>query len=204
MVKSYYKLMKGSDALQNKNKHLYNTVLSAMFVALGIVLPFFTGQIREIGNMLLPMHLPVMLCGLICSWKYGLAVGAILPLLRSMMFGMPLLYPSAVAMAFECAAYGLFIGFFFERAKRKSLLCLYISMMVAMIAGRSVWGTVMLVLLGIKGELFTLSAFFAGAFVNAIPGIILQLVLIPSIMLILSRAKLVKFDKTPVKKEKNI
>ncbi len=178
--------------------------MSAMFLAIGIVLPFFTGQIREIGNMLLPMHLPVMLCGLICSWKYGLAIGAILPLLRSLMFGMPLLYPSAVAMAFECAAYGFFVGFFFDRSKSKSIPSLYISMLISMIAGRAVWGTVMLVLLGVKGELFTFSAFMTGAFLSAAPGIILQLVLIPSIIFMLKKTKLVKFDKIPDKKEKNV
>lgn len=82
-----------------------------MFVAIGVVLPFFTGQIPQIGNMLLPMHIPVLLCGLICGWQYGGMVGFILPLLRTMLFGMPVLYPTGIAMAFELAAYGLVIGF---------------------------------------------------------------------------------------------
>ena len=84
-----------------KNTMLKNLTLSAMFLALGLLLPLLTGQIQQIGNMLLPMHIPVFLCALICGWKYGLAVGAILPLLRCVTFGMPPLFPTAIAMALE-------------------------------------------------------------------------------------------------------
>lgn len=66
---------------------IYDLVLAAMFLAIGIVLPFFTGQIPQIGSMLLPMHLPVFICGLICGWQYGLIIGFILPLLRMTLFG---------------------------------------------------------------------------------------------------------------------
>ena len=65
-----------------KNSNVKNLALSAMFIAIGQVLPFFTGQIPQIGNMLLPMHIPVLLCGLICGWKYGALVGFTTPLLR--------------------------------------------------------------------------------------------------------------------------
>ena len=64
--------------------------VSALMLALGMVLPFFTGQIAVIGNMLLPMHIPVFLCGLLCGWRYGLFIGFSLPLLRGMVFGMPI------------------------------------------------------------------------------------------------------------------
>lgn len=89
-----------------KNSNIKNLALAAMFMALGLVLPFFTGQIPQIGKMLLPMHIPVLLCGLICGWKYGLAVGFVTPLLRSVIFGMPILYPMAIGMAFELMTYG--------------------------------------------------------------------------------------------------
>ena len=85
-------------------REIRNLVLAAMFVALGLVLPFLTGQVPQIGNMLLPMHLPVLLCGLICGWQYGGVVGFILPPLRYVMFGMPPIFPTGVAMAFELAA----------------------------------------------------------------------------------------------------
>lgn len=164
-----------------------------MFIAVGLVLPFFTGQIQPIGNMLLPMHLPVMLCGLICGWKYGLAVGAILPLFRSITFGMPKLYPNAVAMAFELAAYGFVIGLLYIIIKKKGIVSLYISLVSAMLAGRAVWGIVMAILMGIGKSSFPMSAFVAGAFLNAIPGIIIQLVLIPAIMLVLERTGALRF-----------
>ena len=70
------------------NDKIKKLTLSAMFLAIGMILPFFTGQIPRIGNMLLPMHIPVLLCGLICGWQYGAAVGLVLPLLRSMTLGM--------------------------------------------------------------------------------------------------------------------
>ena len=169
--------------------------LSAMFLALGIVLPFLTGQIREIGNTLLPMHVPVLLCGLICGWQYGLTIGFILPLLRSAAFGMPPLYPSAIAMAFELAAYGFVSGFLYARMHQKNLATLYGALLSAMVLGRLVWGLAEIVLLGLRNDAFTFEAFLSGAVLKAIPGIIIQLVLIPAIMLALGKAGLVKFKK---------
>ena len=86
-------------------KHIQNLTLSSMFLALGIVLPFLTGQIPKVGNMLLPMHIPVLLCGLICSWQWGALVGFITPLLRFSLFGAPPM-PMGISMAFELCAYG--------------------------------------------------------------------------------------------------
>lgn len=166
--------------------------LSAMFIALGMVLPFITGQIPRWGNMLLPMHLPVLLCGLICGMKYGAAVGFILPLLRSVIFGMPPLYPVAIAMAFELATYGLVIGFLYGRLKSGSLGSLYLSLVTAMLLGRVVWGVAQISLLGMGGKAFTWPMFMAGAFVNATAGILLQLVAIPAIMVALERSGLTR------------
>lgn len=174
---------------------LKKLILSAMFIAIGIVLPFFTGQIPKIGKMLLPMHLPVFFCGLICGWQYGLAVGLILPVMRSAMFTMPVMFPTAVAMSFELAAYGAVAGFLYNRSKWQCIIALYRSLVIAMIAGRLVWGCVQAVLLGISGSTFTFSAFIAGAFTAAVPGIILQLVFIPAVMVALDRTGLVRFKK---------
>ena len=173
---------------------LKKLVLSAMFIAIGLVLPFVTGQVPEIGNMLLPMHIPVMLSGLVCGWQYGAAVGFITPLLRSFIFGKPFLFPNAFAMAFELAAYGLVIGLVFLLLKKKGIGSLYISLVTSMLVGRAVWGAVMWLIL-VGGDGFTLAAFVSGAFTTAIPGIILQLVLIPAIMMILKRARLVNFGE---------
>ncbi len=173
------------------NKTVKNLTLSAMFLALGMVLPLLTGQIQQIGSMLLPMHIPVLLCGFICGWPYGLTVGFILPLLRSVTFGMPPMYPVAIAMAFELATYGFVSGLLYARARRQNVLTVFGCLILAMLAGRLVWGVAEIVLLGLRGNAFTWQAFLAGAVLNAIPGIVLQLVLIPAILFALQKAKLI-------------
>ena len=176
-------------------KALKQLSLASMFLAIGLVLPFFTGQIPQVGSMMLPMHIPVLLCGLICGWKYGLMVGFVLPVLRSFLFGMPPLFPTAAAMAFELAAYGFVSGFLYNRSKWKCILALYRCLIAAMIAGRLVWGAVMVVFTGLSGSSFTWALFLAGAFFNAIPGIILQLVFIPAMMVALDKTGLVRFHR---------
>lgn len=165
-------------------------VISAMLLALGLVLPLFTAQLKEIGDTLLPMHIPVMLCGFICGWKYGLTIGIMLPFLRSVLFGMPPIYPNAVWMALEMGTYGLVIGILYNKDIVKGKIKIYVSLISAMLAGRVVWGIAKLILLGAKGLGFTFAAFIAGGFVDALPGIILQLVLIPAIILIIEKFKI--------------
>ncbi|MBQ6052428.1 MAG: ECF transporter S component [Clostridia bacterium] len=177
-----------------KNRIVFKIVLTAMFFALGLVLPFLTGQIPEIGSMLLPMHLPVFLCALICGWQYAGMIGVALPLIRSLLFTMPPMFPTAVAMAFELCAYGIITGIVYALFKHKSILTVYIALLSGMIGGRTVWGVVQFLLLSSSGKEFTFAAFLAGAFVNALPGIIVQLILIPVIMLALDKAKLVPFN----------
>ena len=169
-------------------------VLSAMFLALALVLPFFTGQIPQVGGMLLPMHLPVFLCGLICGWQYGLAVGFVTPLLRLALFSMPPLL-TAVAMAFELAAYGGIAGFLYSRARWQCVLSLYRCLLAAMVGGRLVWAAARVVMTGVAGEPFTWQIFLTGALLNAIPGIVLQLVFIPAVMVALDRTGMVPFRR---------
>ena len=175
-----------------KRKDIYNLSVAAMLTAVGYFLPFLTGQIPEIGNMLLPMHLPVFIAGLVCGARYGFAVGLILPVTRSLFFGMPVIFPNAVGMAIELSAYGLVSGLMYFSAKRKNLLNLYLSLITAMLVGRALWGLAMTVLLGFSESPFTLAAFLAGAFTNALVGIAIQLVLIPAIMLVLRRVHITK------------
>lgn len=172
-------------------KNSQKLVLSAFLIAIGMVLPFFTGQVPYVGNVLLPMHIPVFSCGLICGGQYGLAVGVVLPFLRSVVFGAPIMYPTAIAMAFELGTYGAISGFLFTKAKWQCIKSLYRCMITAMLGGRLVWGLVMVFILGIGAKGFTLQMFLAGAFINAIPGIILQLVLVPAVMLALHKTHLV-------------
>lgn len=167
-----------------------NMVLAAMFLALGIVMPFITGQIPEIGSRLLPMHLPVLICGFVCGWKYGLAVGFVVPLLRSVMFGMPPLMPTATCMAFELAAYGACTGLLYAGLPKNNA-SVYVSLLGAMVIGRIVWGAVSMVIYGVMGNAFSVQMFMAGAFLNAVPGIVMQIVLIPVIIMALKKARIV-------------
>lgn len=173
--------------------HIKKLTVSSMLFALGLVLPFLTGQIPRIGNMLLPMHIPVFLCGLICGGRYGASVGLLLPVARSLMFGMPIMYPTAAAMAFELATYGAVAGFVYFRGGYFCMKSLYKAMLIAMAAGRIVWAAVMMVLMGVSGGVFTMEMFMTGAFLNAIPGIAVQLVLIPALMVALGKTKLIPF-----------
>ena len=174
--------------MKNHNK-LIKMILAALFLALAYVMPFLTGQIPEIGSMLCPMHIPVLLCGFICGWQWGLVVGFVAPIFRSLILTMPPLFPTAVCMAFELAAFGALAGILYKKIPRKKL-CIYVSLLISMLVGRLVWGIAMFVCFGIKGGSFTLTAFLAGAFTNAVPGITVQILLIPIIVMLLENTKL--------------
>ena len=163
-------------------------VLAALFLALAFVLPMITGHVPQIGNMLCPMHFPVLLAGFVLGGPWGLALGFAAPLLRSVLFGMPPMYPIAIAMAFELAAYGLVSGVLWHKVKH-TVPMMYASLVTAMVAGRLVWGAVRFVLAGLTGSSFPFSAFLSGALLTAVPGILAQLILIPLIVNALTKAK---------------
>ncbi len=178
-----------------KQKYVLKMVLSALFLALAYILPFITGQIKEFGSMLCPMHIPILLCGFICGWQWGLIVGFTAPLFRSAVAGMPIMFPSAVCMAFELAVYGALSGLLYKLFPKKKIFT-YVSLLISMISGRIIWGIAMIICANIKGNSFTFSAFATGAFLNAIPGIILQIVLVPLIVIAFE-----KLNKKSKKKE---
>lgn len=183
-----WKYMQKGRIFMNHTKKL---VTAAICLALCMVLPFLTGNIPQIGSMLCPMHIPVLLCGFLCGPLYGAVVGAIAPVLRFVLFGMPPILPTGVAMCFELAVYGLVSGWLYRLFLRKKMngnLAVYAALILAMTAGRIAWGIVRVILTGAGGYAFTWQAFMAGAFLNAIPGIIIQIVLIPIIVLALKRA----------------
>lgn len=184
------------------NKKTKDLTLSSLFIALGLVLPLLTLQLKQLGNAFLPMHVPVLLCGYIVGPAYGLIVGLILPILRHFTFGMPVLYPTAISMAFELATYGFVAGYLYRISRWKCIIALYESLIFAMIIGRVVWGIVQVILLGVGGQAFTWQMFVGSAFLNAIPGIVFQLIFIPSIMLALHRTGLVKFHRYKVETSK--
>lgn len=190
--------------MKKQSKGIRKLVLSAMFMAIGLVLPFITGQIQQIGNMLLPMHIPVLFCGLICGWQYGAVVGFVLPLLRYVLFGMPPIFPTGVSMSFELAVYGAVIGLNMQQLGKRNttdsgknyVRNLYLALIGAMLAGRIVWGLVRFILARATMQPFTMEMFMAGAFLTAIPGIIVQLILIPGIMAALKRVGVLNADGT--------
>ena len=167
-------------------KYIRDMLLAAMFLAIGMILPFFTGNII-FGPRLLPMHLPVLLCGILLGPKYGIVVGLILPIFRSLTIGMPPMFPHAVSMTFELAAYGGIIGLLYNKLP-KNIPSLYISLIGAMLAGRVVWAAARLALLGLMDTPFTFEVFLGSAFINAVPGIILQIVLIPVLIMGIQKA----------------
>lgn len=163
---------------------------AAICLTLCLVLPFLTGQIPEIGNALCPMHIPVLLAGFVCGPWWSLAVGFIAPLLRFVIFGMPPIFPTGIAMAFELAVYGLISGLLYQKLPKKAGN-IYISLLAAMLGGRIVWGVVRTIFSGASESAFTWAAFLSGAFTTAIPGILLQIILIPVLILALKKAKVI-------------
>ena len=168
------------------HKEIFKITMSAIFLAIAFILPFLTGQIAEIGSQLCPMHLPVLLCGFICGFKYGFIIGAVAPILRSLTLGMPPIYPTAICMAFELATYGLVAGILYKLLPKKTCY-IYLSLIISMICGRIIWGTAMFCFLGFDLSKFGLTSFWVGGFANAFPGIILQIVLIPIIMMLYNK-----------------
>lgn len=172
----------------NKTKnamHIRILVISALFLALAFVLPFLTGQVQQIGKMLCPMHIPVLLCGFICGWQWGLAVGVAAPLLRSLTLTMPQLFPTAVCMAAELAVYGAIAGLMY-RLFPKKLGYVYLSLLISMVCGRIVWGAAMFACMGFNTTEFGFSKFLSGAVTTAIPGIIIQIVLVPTLVFLVN------------------
>lgn len=180
-------------SLSKSGSNTRNVVMAAVCLALAMVLPFLTAQVPQIAAMISPMHIPVLLAGYVCGPWWALAVGCVAPLLRSVIFGMPALVPNALAMAFELAAYGFFAGLFFGLFPKKTPY-IYVSLILAMLIGRAVWGFAMFAILGITGGAFTFEAFMAGAFINAVPAIVIHIVLIPLIVIALRNAKLLYYQ----------
>lgn len=170
-----------------KKSTLKQLIMATVMLALCLLLPFLTAQLQTIGSMLAPMHIPVLLCGFLCGWKYGLGVGFIAPLLRSVLFGMPPLVPVALAMSFELAAYGALAGLLYA-AFAKNVPNVYWVLILSMLGGRLVWGVAAFFIYTAMGTPFTLAIFFAGAFAKAVPGIIVHILLIPPIVLAMRRA----------------
>lgn len=172
---------------RTQQSNIFQLVTASICLALCLVLPFLTGQLPSIGSALAPMHLPVLLCGFLCGPFYAALVGAVAPVLRFALFGMPPLFPTGIAMCFELATYGLISGLLYRRLPRRAW-SVYAALIAAMAAGRLAWGIAQVILLGTAGKAFTWAMFLAGAITNAVPGILVQLVIVPVLVLAIERA----------------
>ncbi|HCJ15302.1 MAG TPA: ECF transporter S component, partial [Erysipelotrichaceae bacterium] len=128
-----------------------------------------------------------------CGPALGLLIGFIMPLLRSVLFGMPAFYPNAMSMAFELATYGFVSGFIYHRWKTQNLKKVYLTLLVSMLLGRIIWGITRVVMLGMMKTPFSWQIFIADGFIRAIPAIILQLILIPFILDRLNQARILPY-----------
>lgn len=172
----------------NKMSIVKKSIITAVCIALCVVLPQAFHAIPNAGSIYCPMHIPVLLCGIACGWQYGLFCGIAGPLLSSLFTGMP---PAAVLppMMIECAVYGLIAGLMMRFIyTKKTYADLYISLVTAMLAGRIAAG-IAKALIFARGE-FTLAAWATTHFATALPGIAIHLVLIPAIAFALMKARL--------------
>lgn len=167
------------------NEKTKKLVWAALFLAIGILIPYIFHIIGLPGQVFLPMHIPVLLCGLILGGKYGLMVGILTPLINSAVLGMPPIYPIGVCMAFELAAYGIATGLLYKNKKCN----IFVSLIGAMLIGRVVSGIINYILLTVGGSGFVLGAFITGAFVKGVWGMAIQLILLPIIVKALEQVK---------------
>jgi len=176
-----------------KNRELTLKIcLSAVCMALAFVLPFVTGAIPEIGGMLCPMHIPAFLLGIIAGPYFGTVLAFLAPILRSLMLGSPTLFPRAFTMAFELMAYALVFAIFYKLLPKKTPY-LYVSLIASMLVGRAVGGIVKLILFksGVMGA-YSFTLFISGYFTETVPGVIIQILTVPPIVIALKKAKILK------------
>lgn len=173
------------------NRIVKNTVFSAMFLALCMVLPLLTFGSTQLGNMISPMHIPVLICGFVCGWQYGAIVGFAAPLLRHLIFHMPPVYPIGAAMAFELAAYGILCGVLYKAFPKKNAY-IYPALIISMLGGRVVWGIARYIMAGLSASEFSIAMFFSGAFIEAVPAIICHIIIVPLVVMAFQKAKLIK------------
>ncbi len=174
-----------SEKAENRSRRV---AVAGMLLAVGILLPFITAHGFGIpGTVLLPMHLPVLLCGFLCGPGYGALTGFALPLISSVLTGMPVLFPMALIMATELAAYGLVTGLLYHRTRLgKWRYGVYPTLLAAMVCGRICYGLTFQVLVLVAGQLKAATVWTAIAV--GLPGILVQLLLIPPIVTAVSGA----------------
>lgn len=174
-----------NNALPLVKRQISRLTMSAMFLAMALLLPFLTGQIPQIGSLISPMHIPAFLCGMTCGPVWGIVVGGTAPILRSLLFTMP---PMAMAplMAAELAAYGALSGVLM-RILPKGNLWLYVNLAISMIGGRLLYAAAKMVMLGIQGSEIAPLVILADTVTGTWVGIIVHFVVIPPLVMLVKR-----------------
>ena len=176
-----------------EKNHVKNLVTAAMCVALGIILPMAFHTIQNAGSIFLPMHIPVLICGLACGWQYGLLCGVLTPRLSSLLTGMP---PAAIlpAMLCELAVYGLLTGICMHFIHTgKQITNIYLSLLLAMLGGRVISGILKAFIFNV-GQ-YSLEIFMTSSFLTCIPGIVIQIAFVPVVVLALQKAKILSLER---------
>lgn len=163
---------------------------SSLLLALGIILPQVFHLFGASGSIFLPMHIPVLLAGFFLGGSSAAVIGIIAVLLSEIVTGMPPV-PILYFMLVEVAVYGLVAGL----AYKKFRLNIYVSLIIAMIAGRVASGLTVFILQQLLGLKISAISYVIGSVVTGLPGIIIQLILIPMIVLAVERAGF-KFDES--------
>ena len=182
-----------------RNDSLYRLLITAILLAVGMVLPFLTGQIPTVGQLISPLHIPVFICGLTCGWGWGAALGFLLPVARGLIFGMPPFPAVGLPMAFEMLVYGLATGLLYPMLRKvfrgKNIVAMLIAMVAAMILGRCAGGTTRAVMMGVQGSTYSFAAFFASYFTGTAVGAVIHIIVCPLIVLALEKARLSPLSK---------
>ena len=182
-----------------RNDSLYRLLITAILLAVGMVLPFLTGQLQSFGQLISPLHIPAFICGLTCGWGWGAALGFVLPILRGLIFGMPPFPAVGLPMDFELMFYGLVTGLLYPLTRKafkdKRLVAMLVSMLVAMIVGRCAGGIAKAVMMGLQNQGYAFSTFIASYFTGTVVGAVIHLLVCPLIVLALEKAKLSPLSK---------
>lgn len=170
--------------------HTRKLTYTGLCIAIGLALPQFIKVIpvSNPGAILLPMHIPVLLCGFISGPIYGAVSGVVLPLLASALTGRPAIFPTGISMMFELAAYGGLAGLLYRITKGK----IYPALVGAMLGGRIVMGIANTILYSFTDKAYGMEAFISASFITALPGIIAQIILIPAIVYTLRKSRLIE------------
>ncbi|MGB4985542.1 MAG: ECF transporter S component [Erysipelotrichaceae bacterium] len=171
-----------------KNNVIKEMILTALFIALGIVLPMAFHFIGS-GSVLLPMHIPVIIAGFVLSLPYAIIVAAVTPVLSSVLTMMPPVFPVLPFMFFELIAYGVVANILYRRLKKN----VYVSLIASMIVGRIVSGIAVYFLVTFfMAKLPSPWIFVSGSFLTGLPGIVIQLIVIPVLVKILEKGKVIE------------